>query len=627
MNIQLKNIILWPKKEGLSKKVLNFEEGKLNIIHGISKTGKSAIIPIIDYCLCSSKNKTPVGIIRDTVDWFGIKLDIDGKELLLMRENTLKRSKMQYLEGERLVIPEKPSSNITIDLIKEKMNDLLGVSFLKINPEDKVKGSRASFRDLVSFNFQPQSIVANANCLLYKSDIADYRERLKEIFDFAIGAENSNDLLNKIKYSTLVQKRDRLKKERDSRNAFFHNELIKNQDLILKAVEYGLIQKNQIVIDDTVSIMNNLEILIQKNFSDLSISIEGLNVTSDKIIDINKRLEPLEIKLRQYKQEQIALKNAIQLANNYGDILQKQRKNLSIAEFIGKFCRDYPEDTSVLGNIDNLTKKIQEIENDMRKNIPTKKTAYQERLLKVEEDISKITAEIDGLIKEYTTLKNYDKEKTAIESFFIEIGRAKNLLSYYIEEIKKYDDEICLIENEINSLKKNKNKLPMLLNKLTSFAQEKLPSFAEFRNISGFDKNDLTVKIKKDNDDNEYFLSETGSGSNWLAYHLAFLMAFHKLFIENSDECSAFNFLILDQPTQVYFPPSNLTPLSIERSEDISAVKEIFSILNEFTNELSNKIQVIVLDHAGPDIWGTLNNIHIVANWADNDKLIPSTWI
>jgi hypothetical protein len=51
MNFQIEKIILWPKKTGLPPRVLRFELSKVNVISGDSRTGKSAIIPIIDYCL------------------------------------------------------------------------------------------------------------------------------------------------------------------------------------------------------------------------------------------------------------------------------------------------------------------------------------------------------------------------------------------------------------------------------------------------------------------------------------------------------------------------------------------------------------------------------------------------
>ena len=53
MFFQIRQLILWPKPKDVEPKFKSvlFELGKVNVITGESRTGKSAIIPIIDYCL------------------------------------------------------------------------------------------------------------------------------------------------------------------------------------------------------------------------------------------------------------------------------------------------------------------------------------------------------------------------------------------------------------------------------------------------------------------------------------------------------------------------------------------------------------------------------------------------
>ncbi len=65
MHFQVLKVILW-SKAGFPPRIVNFEPGMVNVISGSSKTGKSAVIPIIDYCLASGKCSIPVGTIRDS---------------------------------------------------------------------------------------------------------------------------------------------------------------------------------------------------------------------------------------------------------------------------------------------------------------------------------------------------------------------------------------------------------------------------------------------------------------------------------------------------------------------------------------------------------------------------------
>jgi hypothetical protein len=86
MYFQLRKLILWPRIKA-APRVLAFQPGLVNVISGASKTGKSAVIPIIDYCLGADKCAIPVGVIRENCSWFGILVDtIEGQKLLARRE-------------------------------------------------------------------------------------------------------------------------------------------------------------------------------------------------------------------------------------------------------------------------------------------------------------------------------------------------------------------------------------------------------------------------------------------------------------------------------------------------------------------------------------------------------------
>ena len=131
MNIQLKEIILWPQNKELDIKTINFVEGKVNVIHGLSQTGKSAIVHITDNCLCASENKIPIGIIRDSVDWFGIKLLCDDEEMLFIRKNLPKSGFcMQFEKGKNLETPIEPIQNVNNkDEFKKFINNIMGIPF------------------------------------------------------------------------------------------------------------------------------------------------------------------------------------------------------------------------------------------------------------------------------------------------------------------------------------------------------------------------------------------------------------------------------------------------------------------------------------------------------------------
>src|SRR5208282_2027217 len=55
MKLAILKVILWPKDQNHSPRIIHFAPGKINIITGESGTGKSTLTWIIDYCLGSEK--------------------------------------------------------------------------------------------------------------------------------------------------------------------------------------------------------------------------------------------------------------------------------------------------------------------------------------------------------------------------------------------------------------------------------------------------------------------------------------------------------------------------------------------------------------------------------------------
>jgi hypothetical protein len=131
------------------------------------------------------------------------------------------------------------------------------------------------------------------------------------------------------------------------------------------------------------------------------------------------------------------------------------------------------------------------------------------------------------------------------------------------------------------------------------------------------------------------FLWEVGSGQNWVGYHVAGLLALHEHFL-GMHESPVVNLLVIDQPSQVYFPeawPSMeqalKTPGKADRSPDIEGVHRIFGALSAFLDAVSAQFQIIVTEHAGSITWRGLPHIHLVGNWREGHDqfLIPDAWL
>jgi hypothetical protein len=83
--MQIREIVIYSYQG--QKRVVPLKIGTVNIITGASSTGKTSIIPIVDYCLCENSCMIPDSVITDKVSWFGLVLQFSDSQMFVAREN------------------------------------------------------------------------------------------------------------------------------------------------------------------------------------------------------------------------------------------------------------------------------------------------------------------------------------------------------------------------------------------------------------------------------------------------------------------------------------------------------------------------------------------------------------
>lgn len=144
--MQIREIVLY----GYNGKVrhLPFGLGRVNIITGRSKSGKSVVGDIIDYCLGGDSCNIADGVVRDNVAWYGLLLQFDKERVFVARKNPDKGQQttgLCYIEvGEKIEVPEKNdfASNANVAGIEEALTRRIGISEnLNIPPEGPFKNT------------------------------------------------------------------------------------------------------------------------------------------------------------------------------------------------------------------------------------------------------------------------------------------------------------------------------------------------------------------------------------------------------------------------------------------------------------------------------------------------------
>jgi hypothetical protein len=137
----------------------------------------------------------------------------------------------------------------------------------------------------------------------------------------------------------------------------------------------------------------------------------------------------------------------------------------------------------------------------------------------------------------------------------------------------------------------------------------------------------LTVAI--DRPGRPIYMNRTGGGENHLAYHLSALLALHRFATNHGQPIP--RFLLIDQPTQVYFPSEAVyleAGGSIEKTEkdaDLEAVRRLFELFRRFGDKDAPGFQIIVTEHANlRDDW--FQAALVEPPWTKPPALVPEDW-
>ena len=650
MHFQIIKLILW-SKAGHEPRVLSFEPGMANVISGASKTGKSAVIPIIDYCLASGKCSIPVGTIRDACSWFGIVIQtIEGEKLLARREpgDAKQTGDMMLLEAAEVEIPlDTPSKNTSADAVKRRLGELASLSQLDLDPESPIGyQSRVSFRDLTAFMFQPQYIVANPAVLFFNADTNEHREKLKSIFPYVLGALTAEMLEAKWEIDRIVRMLRRKESEFQARAGSVQTWKTEADGWIKQALEFGLYSLAGSLPTEWPDTLDILRSVAGTNSREARPTVETIETTLGELESLRERERITAADLSEKRQRLNEVQRLLEASHTYGSAIKIQRERLDIAKWLEAVKSDHDDPLIVLGDggaakLDALKRAITGIDIQLRTE-PSLSDSFEKERLRLRGQVAEGTAQLGAIRQEMVLLERRSAEVRAetfrsdrIERFLGGLQQA--LLLYDRTEIDSpLAQEIAELKDQLVELRKRyseaqvreKTKAALLI--VERFASDVIPKLdAEWPGAPvQLSIDDLTVKVvHKDRTD---FLWEIGSGANWLVYHLALTLALQRYFLEDVSHPVP-GLLVYDQPSQVYFPRGFAGVSESEkgrtRDQDIEAIRSAFVAVGQEVVRAKGRLQVIILDHAGPDVWGEIEGVALAEDWHDDKKLVPNSWL
>lgn len=642
MKSYIKDIVIFNKNS--EKRVVPLEQG-VNIITGESKTGKSALVEIIDYCLCSTRCTIPKGKITEFAYLYSLVMAIGDNTYVIARYNWNDGGKMHFIKEKEDFELEKlelsyfmEKSQLLCKDVKDEIEYALGLLITNMAKDAEQQGKKASLRNMVSYLFQHQNLMASKFALFYR--FSDFYKRKDVIDQFPVFA----GMISQEYYSDLIQLntlKDQLKQKYKKQKANEKSTAYIKERLSTLLLDYFALLEQD--FDENISVQKMLKIASDlPEFDDTQ--LYGESKITERYSELNDELEDLRNKEREILLKIHDIDSASGTGSSFVHMLKDLKQQTSVAgietdqytcPLCGHECQEITENDS------KLIEATEWLDSELR--ITEKYTAdFSEDVRKLREEHSKIDEKIKDVWKQIKTIEQKFISTKELASKKEKVNYAKARIELYIEmsrsgifedvdkDIEKLKEKISILEEKIRGFDVNKKmiKAEAFLSDNMNHLSQTLDFEEEYRPINlNFGLTDGSFDIYQHQKNNEIVhLYEMGSGANWVSCHIALFLSFLHYFAgqENSPMLLT---MFFDQPSQVYFPQGD-DKNDVITQADLKAVNKmyttIFDEMKLIEKETGILPQIIIVDHVDGnnlECKGEFNE-YVRCNWRNGKALI-----
>jgi hypothetical protein len=634
----------------MQRRDLQFKLDGLNVITGRSSTGKSALSEILEYCMGRSSFNVPEGVIRDKVAWFAVIYQFEHEQVLVAKptppDGGASCSTVMQRRGTELQAPsfEELAVNSDDDAVVALLSRLLGI------PENRTDVALEHSRDSYDANvkhtfyylFQKQGLIANKDQLLYRQNEQFQPQAIRDTLPILLGVSSHDryELGSKLRTAQrdlrlnakmLEQARDAIDTSHEKAIGLYSEAKAvgvigsgdpgTNAEGIIEALRIALSWKPEKVPEDDGSRMSRLE----EELGQLREDRREAQARIDSARQFSRRAGGYESEAT----EQLDRLASIKALPRNPDTGEWQwpfsEQNLAL---------ETPIATVLLNELASLDAELR-IATGQRPKLDAYLSNLNDKTQEIAGTIKEKEAELSAAISVNEVIAQMGTRNNAA-------ARVVGRISLFLEnlapnrELARLEGEHRRLKLKVEDLEKrigtddSNDRLNSILNIISTQVSLYIQKFeAEFGAFPArFDLSNITIVF--DRPERPVPMSRTGGGENHLAYHLSALLALHLFAVKNNRPIP--RFLLIDQPTQVYFPSDQVykeVDGSVQKTEeadaDLKAVRRLFELLLKFTQEDAPGFQLIVTEHANlREQW--FQDALVEQPWTKPPALVPEDW-
>ncbi|MBI5268193.1 MAG: DUF3732 domain-containing protein [Burkholderiales bacterium] len=643
--IQIRAVVIY-SHDGRHR-VVPFEPGRVNIISGDSRTGKSAILGIIDYCFGAKEIDVPEGRVRRNVAWFSLLLQTPRGQAFVARQLPTgdgKSNEAVYVQTDMEVdIP--PASALRQTTNREGLRSLLaswaGLSdYLHEPPPGQTRDAlAATISHALTFCFQSQNEIAQRNHLFHGSSDRFVAQAIKDTLPYFLGAV-TDDYVAKQQELKRVRAEIRQIDRRLAEAAAIRGDGVGRADTLLaEAKSVGMSE-----LSDDATWQEKLDTLRQ---------IQNRPVPSAAAeVDGDVEFRRLSTVRNELVQEQRTLQSTLERARSFEGSSRgysaEAREHVARLQAVSVFeydqpghacplcLQELPEASQVpsIGDLRAAQEYIGERSGAMDSATPRIETAIQD----VETKLSDVRRRMEDNRVLLTAVKRGNQRLQLASDMEARRAMVLGRISLYMENIPQMPDlseqqerlkELRLREGLLDEAV-SADTIQAKMESCLSNVNQHLWNYAKQIDLEYSDTplrlDPRNLTIVADTLERPVPMREIGSGENHVGYHVVAHLALHTWFASRCRPVPSF--LLLDQLSQAHFSPDTVLGEGITQEKidaDRKAVKRLFGLIFDVVASLGGKFQVIITDH--PDFGDdTRFQAALRERWRDGLKLVPEDW-
>lgn len=627
---------------------VDFAPGKLNILTGRSKTGKSALLEIVDFCLGRDTFTVPVGAITEAATWFYVLLQFPDSRMLICRPKPAGKGTslaMVSVGGQELGKPAFAdlAVNTDTDVLRTELSSRIGIEKFRLEVESYSLGYShdVSVRQALFYCFQSQGEIANRELLFHRQGEFGVAPSIRIATPYFLGAATPEQAT--LRQALLSTRRNIRRLERDL------GELAADREALVPrvaAIAQTAQQIGALESDQLGSLAGSPRELLTTvlEVSALDIGLVPPEATTDRL-ENEAKIRALRDQIRHVDEELDLLRRIEEEHDANASEVRFQSDRLRALDLIAidrdasqsptdvcPFCEQLlPAPDPTAGELNALALSLSARLESGRALARRRDEAAAALSARREQLVVELREASRRLDASAGPMGSDVPSRSAGEDLAFLQGRAQQELERLIDA----PDLTAQLTAQLITAKSRAAQLEELLeaddpderlrravdavSQQITFYARRLGLEASSEHVR-LDLSELTVVVQQPG--GQIPLSRLGSAENWVGYHLATHLALHHWFAVHNRPVP--RFLMLDQPTQAFFP-EEIADATEHEDADWDAVRRQFELMRDVVDSLDGSLQVIVCDHANlNDAWFQDS---LVENWRQGLALIPAGWL